>query len=363
MATFKATPYRKGCYQGSIHLLDSLKIPKSKIVELYFENKRGKEFAQTDFLYEDYELKENYSMDLKTNKSKNIFYAKDSITFLVSAKTNNDLDVLDGKIKIVVTSIEHNNKYGIYEKKFLPNTIWKYETTLSATPPTSITLPDSLKPQLSSTLKVLVTMNSVDNTKLAKELTIDYRVHDEVVMELKGGFLNIEAQNDTLTTKTFYLKNNNTNTLQAISIPHKEPLNTNINQYTLYDAHKTYYAHFSLSDITTPIQFYQSRTVDSVFFQAANPYQIPFWYSIYKDKTEIAQGRGTELNWRKKTQDKTPYLVYVYYTWAGKLEKKFFFIQLPDEEKTEKMQLSLEYPAEVYPGEKINLDITLTDEK
>lgn len=354
----KLKPYRKGGFEFKFALSDTLNLKLDEFYEIKLKNKKGKTYISDYFNYEDYELSST-EVFLRNNKSDQ--YLGDTSIVYVSGKDENDLNLLDGRLEVLVTPIE---VYEFFEKSvFVPDTLAFYELPLKPTGETEVKVPFQIFPNVNLKYNVEVTLLNSEN-----ERTIDFR---EFNYYYKKEDLIYTLQNDSI--KFEYLVNgseqpNNVSISGldgfgniADSIDVRLPYTTKINpffyQYKIVgnSIEKT----FSINSESPLLNFSMIRNLDSISIQTINPRGIPFTYNLYKSNHELIRGFGKDLKLDVRARNFQNYFLAIQYLWGGKVFEENYKIPL----NKDALNVKLIAPPIIYPGQEVELEIYVTDVK
>jgi len=153
-------PYRKGAYEYEFVLHDSLQLQLDKSYNIFLQTKKEKEYISGFFRYEDYELTSTQLAIRLDNK-----------------KHENDLNILDGRIEVLVKP-GFINKY-LDNQVFVPDTLLFLKQELESSGETEIALPDSLFPKINLDYKVNVKLLTSDNEVISERESVSYYYQSE----------------------------------------------------------------------------------------------------------------------------------------------------------------------------------------
>ncbi|HKC67449.1 MAG TPA: carboxypeptidase regulatory-like domain-containing protein, partial [Bacteroidia bacterium] len=144
---------------------------------------------------------------------------------------------------------------------------------------------------------------------------------------------------------------------QQITFPYKQKLDPNAEQY---EFNVDGLSASVFDDTSNPSLYVVGyRTTDSVFIQTINPHGLEMTYSIFKGKKEIEKGTSKNVHLTAKDDSKDAYFVTYYYTWLGHQTQRTNGIQVYNKA----LDVSIEPPREIYPGQKTKVKIKVTDYK
>lgn len=356
-------PYRPGMYEYQFALTDSLdlKLDANYSIRLKPSEKQYSSISGR-FSYEDYELKSTH-FSMKTDKYE---YAKDdSVKVKFKVTDENDMAVYGGKINMHVLSqsLDMSQMGGLYSV-FVPDTLWTHTVDMGETAEQEVVLPDSIFPDDIS-FQYLVTCDylSVDNEKRTEHKMLRRKAEDyHIDFSLNKGMLTIkELHKGESQQVSAYLEvsgeNGDVLSTDSVMLPHTLAMPWNATDVTIKTKHITDYYFSDKAKGQIGYRFYRAN--DSIFLVVNNPAKIPFWYTIRKGKKEIAKGYTTNLDYAVKEKSGAGYAMQLSYLFGEEVE--YLTEQLPFAEKNMSMEVST--PTTVYPGQKTDVIISVTDRK
>lgn len=370
-------PYRPGGYDYEMVLNDSLDLDLDDNYLLTLETPDSRKYTAdnntTDldddeyfarrkvlmrgtFTYEEYELK---SIRFAARTSQETHTRGTPVSLFLKATDENDLPVMDGRVTITVTPSYVISYHA--PVVFVPNELWKHEITLDVTGETKVTLPDNIFPAASLSYEIdahfLNSNNESQRINLFQQYYYDTDEisftprNDSLAIDLKRSGNTIPAQASLLLLNA----QKDTVALSSISLPAILPVHPYVNTYKVTTA--------GISNSYTPagenrmIQCNASRTRDSVFAAIVNPKNLYFWYSIFAGNKLVAQGYDRQLSWKTASVTQGYYFVSLQYIWNDKVRDDQFII--PYREK--QLQVSINNPVAIFPGQTVRIGITVTD--
>lgn len=351
------TPYSSGgyCYEFVLH--DSLKIPLDTYVHLRLK-KSGRSILNTSFRFENYELASTKLIlecpELKQYKNK-------QFSMRISGKDENNLFLPDAKAEIL--GISGSVSWLQDEYTFVPDTLFRMNKKLNSDSETELIISDSLFPAADFSYRIVVTMRTTENEVRKQELEVNYHHVSERIAYLAAG--------DSL--QVFYLKNNDTLKIAAsfiafdnfnnlleekqIQLPAKIQINNLASAYIVTTG--LFEERIAINEISPELLCYSSRSCDSLKLQVNNPRNIVFNYTLYKQNREICRGNGKELVYAEKSNHRGNYFISIQYLWAGKVVEEDYEIPF----KKNNLQVVLNAPTLIVPGQKSILEIEVSDQK
>lgn len=353
-------PYRNGAFEGYFILHDSLNLELDRhyILTLYKPGKKEEQFISGSFSYEDYELKENaYTLALKyqdhqTGRANSI---------MLHGTNANDLNLLDAIVEITVKT--HKVVKSEQPVIFIPDTLWVHRQPLDAVGKTVVAIPDSIFPAASVDYTVTATFLNSNNERTSKSRNASY-VYSKGMLKLsllQDSLLVQYLEGDSVKPREAELSAYNTKyddlLTQQITLPVRIPLNAYAEWYEVQAGKLS--ADLDLSEKSALITLQASRIQDSIYFALQNPRRLPYWYYVYRGEKLVMRGQGKDVDYFYKAQAKgdKPYFVVVQYMWAGKMQK----LQEDAPLRKHLLTIGLQAPQVVYPGQKTDMKVAVTD--
>lgn len=361
----KLEPYRPSMYSYEFKLTNELGLRLDRDYSISLITDKAKTgVIEGSFRYEDYELK-GINFSLKSDKKE--FAMGDSIKLDMKVTDENDMAVYDGKIEVLVTPEYFDlNKIKIMKSVFIPDTLWNHTVDLFGSSEKDLIIPDSVfPPNVDLKFKVRCTYLSADNEKHVESLSLE-RINKKYTLDfsLDKGMLTIKElyegePQQTLANVTISGENDECLYNDSVMLPHTLAIPWNAGDVAV--ATKNTKDYYFSDDIAEGYQlgykFYRSN--DSIYLKVDNPAKIPFWYTIRKMKKEIDRGYTTQLNYSIKDTGEDGYSMQLSYLFGGKSESIEGL--LPFAKKN--IILDVTTPTTVYPGQKANVQISVTDKK
>jgi alpha-2-macroglobulin len=377
LATIK--PYRKGGYDYFFVLNDPLDLDldddyfitlealKSRKYDInsYEGDLDEEEYAakrkvliRGKFHFEEYELK---SIQFNARVDKGKHGAGESPTVYLKATDENELAVFDGRVNISVTVSKYSSKTFHQPRVFLPDTLWQHSQAMDPLGETKITLPNSIFPPCSFDYEINCRFLNSNNEERAQTLHQQFEGQPyRLQFENKNDSIHISIIKNgrLINTSGIIVAINNTNDTigrWAISFPGTIKTNTFASQYAVQteELNET----FKATEIKPDISCSSFRTSDSVFLQVSNPNQLYFWYTIFGGNKVVQQGYTNSLLYQEKTITKKNYFISIEYLYDGIIQNRKYFATFRDR----MLNINVDQPAFVYPGQKAKVDITVTD--
>lgn len=347
----------KGNYQFTLPLHDSLDLKLDNYVELYFGPNPWVHLASSSFYYEDYELKE-ISYNLRCDETN--YFPGDKITLYAKGEDMNGYAIQDGKVEIVV---KPGKKQSRFEGKllYLPDTIWTKQMPLKQSGETRIVIPDSIFKPINSDYTAEAIFTNASNERTIKKAFFNFwQIKEEISIQKEADSLRIKYLNlNQSQTRRAYIQHQdiNNNVLKGYwsSLPCQIKLDPNISHYTVTsgDLQKVFYLKDNLPGLTFSID----RNHKQINLAAINPENIPFKYYLYNKKHEIERSCTTHLDTLINANNKNNYFLSVQYEWGSQSHTMNYTIPLLEKQ----LNVEIEQPAKIYPGQHTEIKIKATD--
>ncbi|MEP6738538.1 MAG: hypothetical protein ABJA70_23630, partial [Chryseolinea sp.] len=349
-------PHRPGSFAGEIYLHDSLNLSLDQVYTIQLRDRSGRVISGCGFNYEDYELHGN-KLELELESVRHFHPASNYVK--ITATTENGLLLKDARA--TVTVITQNIQETFEPLVILHDTLMLKQITLDGDKPTVLEIPSSLFKKSNTIYIVNVAVLNSENQRMEnnvsgthyfmeRELAVHY-AHDSVVYQLldKGQLIdNVPAKiyRDSAT----YADN--------IVLPYREKINpatsTILIQCEL--ASRT----ITMEDMLPELKFVGGIQKDSFNITIENPQKIPVSWYVYYGSVLLQKGFGEEVSYKGKIEDRTyTYYVELLYSFGGSdhiTSKEFPF-------RESSLDITLNLPDRIYPGQKVDATIDVTDDE
>ncbi|MEZ2440132.1 alpha-2-macroglobulin family protein [Chitinophaga sp. RCC_12] len=370
-------PYRPGGYDYEMVLNDSLDLDLDSDYLFTLETQDSRKYTsdnnETDlddeeyfarrkvlmrgtFEYEEYELK-SIRFTARTDVKEHT--RGTPVSLFLKATDENDLPVMDGRVTITVTPGNVSQYHA--PVVFIPHQLWEHEVTLDMTGETKVTLPDSIFPAASFSYNIATHFLNSNNESQSSNLSQQYYYDtDEITVTPQGDSLSVDLKRSghaIPAQATLLLLNAQYDTvaLSPISLPAVLPLHPYVNTYQVTTGNIT--KSYLPAGQNGAVQCNASRTRDSVFADIVNPKKLHFWYSIFAGNKLVAQGYDQQLSWKAASTTRGYYFVSLQYIWNDKVKDEQFIIPYLEKQ----LQVTINNPIAVYPGQTARIGITVTD--
>ena len=347
-------------YTGQFVLGDTL--TPDRDYNLIFRNDRNQEVKRIGFYIENYELKKNtYELSM----SSAMVYPGQKIVVVAKARDANNLPVMDGYVKFNVrlsnVALVHTNQF------FVPNmwyqSLYTFEKELDPSGYTTLEIPDSLMAHFDGQFVVDASFTNEDNELITRSTYFQY--------QNKNRTYSITLQQDSVLASYLYqskqavaklrfvtVYSNYTRQSTEIKTPFIQKMDYAAIMYELY-SNDTLVAQFNCPDVQNVISMGGKRTCDSVFISLYNPLRIPVHYEIYKNKKKVAEGKTESLDYQVADAKMESYYIIWGHNYKGALRNNYRTQAFHFQEK--KLNINIDQPEEIYPGQTVNVNITVTD--
>ncbi|MFN0257687.1 alpha-2-macroglobulin family protein [Pedobacter ureilyticus] len=361
-------PYRNGGYEYSFVLADSLDLTLDRNYSVSLEQKaknKKKAFRiANSFRYEDYELK-SLDFALRTDRNEQ---TKDSlITVYFKATDENELAVPDGRVELTLTTSYVS--YYADQKVFVPDTLWQKSITLDPVGETKLVLPADIFPKANFSFNLEAKFQNSNNEVRTETKSLTYNYTNLSKKAIKPFQIKSEFKKDSLAI-SYLIDGKSTNQKAKLVSYTSGDVLINAQQITLpYTIKTDYRAEYYnietqkdtttvfLTDLKPQVEINAVQNKDSLRVVVINEHKIPFWYTIFSNNKVFLRGYANQLDTLIKNNSKKASHIRINYIWDG------------DEETSEvsafynpnQLNLKLVAPELVYPGQKVNMLVQVTD--
>lgn len=352
----KIESYRKGAYQFDFTLSDSLNLKLDQTYSIEFRNKKGQKLLSTNFQYEDYQLKNNsyYVRSEQRTKLK-------PATLYLKGEDSNGLSLFDARAEILLKPTDVLNYY--QSKVFVPDTLWFYKINLDPVGETKINIPDSIFAQLSIRYEAIVSFFNTENERTVETLSLDYDAQSSPIeIKIESDSVKVSSldlQNPV--TNEVILRRSNSNKIidTSIRIPYKELVDPFADWYSVHNTQNNnpISDKIKLAGIPANVQVISNRTKDSLTLMVENPRKLLLRYFLFKNKVLIRSSQGESIMIKKKANPSDNYSFSIQYVWAGNSTTEDYEIKF----KNRNLDIKIDHPAIIHPGQKANFKITVHD--
>ncbi len=353
----KTTPYAPGGHTFEFVLHDSLDLELDRYLTVTLSNRKNLDYIRNSFQYEDYELK---SIKLSVRTSSKNHYRNDSLNFFIKATDDNDLNLLDGRVRVIATAKQLHKVYT--DRDFIPDTLMYEERNLEPRGETRFTISDNGFPTADFDYDIAALLLTSDNENVSASESVNYSYNSNDIT--------VELNNDSVSFR--YLTGKNANPNEDVVIFGEDrfgnkthlyngslPVSKKVNPYFVrYSAETPEHSKsIEIADHPSLLKSLSKRTADSVLIVIENPRKIPFTYNLYRKNRELLEGYTDSLSVSKKVKSNKTFFLSLRYLWAGEIIEEDYGIPLFDK----KLEIDVVHPQLVYPGQTATIDITVTD--
>ncbi|MDR0823462.1 MAG: carboxypeptidase-like regulatory domain-containing protein [Prevotella sp.] len=350
------SPYHEGGFAGEVNLVDSLKLRLDQSYYIQLRDDKGRIVSSTVFKYEDYEL---YDNKLEIELDKKIHFYPDTNKVTIKATDANGLYLLDAKADVTI-------KRGTVHKSYtdilsLPDILLQKQIDLDSYAPTLFEIPSDIFKQSDCEYDVSVKIVTFDNQRMEQQRRASFYYSAN----------NIQAttDNDSIITFSFYelgkeraikaeLKYNGTGESKIIDLPYSEVFNQKLNLYQIKGIDADVNKSILTSSIPSRLDLTGGIEKDSFNVKLVNPLNLKISWYIYQGNSLLEKGSGTEFDFKYPNTDlEVAHYVEMFY-FIGDEEQAFRRVFVP---KTEFLNVTIDLPDRVYPGQKINAAISVKD--
>lgn len=349
-------PTQRGIYVYEFIPADTLNLKLDIRYTISLQNKRGRTYMTESFEYEEYELSKN-QLSLRVPKTKH--FAGDSAFVYASGKDENDLNLLDGRLEVLLTP---KNVWDCFQDKlFVPDTLSYFELPLKPEGDTQISISSESFPNANIDYNLSVTLLTSDNERIVEKKVLNYYFeHDEIKFDLVGDSIRFELQRNGKSIRekaTLSWRDSFGNTADSmdVELPHVTWINPLYSRYEIKTS--TTREHYIVDQGISPLNIFTHRTKDSLFIRTENPRTIPFNYFLYQNNREILRGQNTFLNLQKSSNPNRGYYLSIQYMWGGQVKEENYDIPW----KKDLLNIELDAPPIIYPGQQLRMEIRVTD--
>ncbi len=353
----RMAPYAPGAYAGEFVLHDSLGLRLDQYYAVSLQKQKARIYMEESFRYEDYEL---HSVSLAVRSDVVRHFRGEDFEVFLNGTDENDLNLADARVEMVVRPLTPLDYHAT--ALFLPDTLWRLEQSLEPSGETAIAIPDSIFPPLNLEYELLTTMLTSDNErKTDRKVFTFYHLLEEPFFELNGDSIRFSFQrNGKSVPATGQLSMVNplmvATPSRSIELPHQEKLNTHWMRYELKA--RGVHRQFAPESEVSQLQILLERGPDSLRMVAVNPRQLAFRYFLYEGNREIERGYGVSLAIQQRGTSNRKFQIVLQYLWGGAIKEDYF----ESDFQPNQLNIAVEQPALVYPGQQADIRIAVTDQ-
>ena len=357
-------PVRPGTYEYTVPLADTLGLRADSYAHVYLKDKHGHELIDESFRVEDYELNNAYYTLRVAEKAPR--HGQPQAVYLRGTDAN-DLPLPEARVRLVVLP---QREPGALPRRqlFIADTLWTHTQPLDPVGETRINLPASIFPDVDFGYTVQATFLTADNERHVETAGVDYqRVPGRLRLALSHDSLSLGYDSLGLARPhRAWLRRlasddgqpHRQAPAQAILLPLRLPLDYLADAYELGDA-SGQTVTLTLSERNAGLTLHSDRTPDSVMLTVENPHRVPFWYFVYRGNALRYCGYGRAYQLAVRETGAAAWHVSLHYRWGGRLRVAEYTVGGPAQPQ---LQITANQPAVAYPGQRIKLDMVVTNE-
>lgn len=349
--------YERGAYQYEFVLDDSLDLILDSRYTVSFESKKGRMYASEAFKLEAYELKSNqYAVrkDQPTDFKPATLYLK--------GEDSNGNPLYDARASIVL--VPKSLKELFADQVFVPDTLWFHEVNLDPLGETRVDIPDSVMPLLAFEYEARISFFNASNERVVKTLSINHTSRPfPVTMDVKNDTVLFTAPDARYPVDGLVMLQavyqGKLLSVKNVNIPYQEKITPLIDGYFInVPGKENRIKKFDLDKIPSNVSVTSNRTADSVSIFLNNPRRLSVRYYLFKNNHLMQAGVSEKsIALRRSAHASDLYALSIQYQWAGKPSTEEFTIPYD----TRSLDITLDHPALVYPGQRAEFIITVKD--
>jgi len=351
----KIIPHRPGSYAGEFQLHDSLKLTLDRNYTIELMEKGGRIVASCNFKYEDYEVHGN-NLEVHLATAKQFHPAKNELS--ITATDVNGLVLKDARARVLVKTQTIRETF--QPLVILPDTLMYTEVALGSNGATVVNIPSELFQKTNTAYEVQVSVLNSENHRMErKAAAVHYYSQYELTTRFSSDSIIYELLNNGVPMRAipFQMQYNGETTMRQVLLPYKEKLNAAIS--TVRFKGDLLAKEIILRNLIPEIRPEGGIQKDSFNIQLYNPQKLEVSWYIYQGSVLLQKGFGSEMDYRSLITDRTQtYYVELLYSFGGQenLKRKEY------EFKEGFLNVSLDVPGRVYPGQQVDATIQVTDQ-
>lgn len=351
-----ATPHRPGSFAGEIQLHDSLKLTLDKYYTLQLRDKGGRVVANCGFKYEDYDLHGN-KLEVKLETETQFFPASNYVK--VKATNENGLMLKDARAFVTVST--ENIREIFQPLVVLPDTLLYREMVLNPDGETVVEIPSSFFKKSNTGYYVAVSVLNSENRRMeagarASHYFSQYELN--ATYSYDSIFYQVLDKGVPMKNVPFKLYRDEAIDRTDIILPHKEKINPAMTTIRLQSTLVSRTIRFA--DMVPKIKFVGGIQKDSFNISIDNPQKLLVSSFVYQGSNLLQKEFGSEVEFKSKVEDRNnSYYVELLYSFGGSehvVSKEFEF-------REGALDISLDLPERVYPGQKVDVNIDVKDDE
>jgi alpha-2-macroglobulin len=343
-------------------LTDSLTLDREYQVVVKSPRIKHRGQLRQAFRYEDYQLREAvYRFSAAAER----FTGAEPMVLLAEGEDHNGLPLLDAEIKVILLSGRITDCYA--QSLWVPDTLWIYRTDLRVDGPTQIAVPDSVLPHCTAELQAHAFFIDSKGELHEKQLRLDYsRPPLELRLRLERDSLVAEALEDgkpvARSARLYANLRNQARDAQGreVQLPWREPISPYVEEYRLRSGEQTAAARFSGQyGFGAEVQLSARLGGDTLYLVIENPRRLQLDWQVQTRQGVWAEGHTAEPVFARALPGARAegYFAQCRYVWGGRPQRASAEVQ----PYKKLLNIALEQPEKVYPGQSELVKITATD--
>lgn len=360
IATIK--PVSAGAYVYEFVVGDSIRLNSSITLKL---KSKSQEIKSNSVFVEDYELKKaSYS----SRMLKSSFNRGEKVEVVIDAFDANSMPMLDTRVKL---NVRFSSATAVVPEKYQNNDsfftkIFSYNDLIDETGTSIIEIPDSVLPPLVANYAVDVELINSEGEYKRFSHNFNYNAKPtyhkirQVGNKLLGvKYVNGKLQKGDAVTIYQYGYDGNTVITTQTNFPIELEINPSAQMINVLEGDSNIFSQYVYDYANAATLVTGTRTHDSVFVSLQNDFDLDVYYRVYRNKQVVAKGFGKSIDFKDKDNSMWPYYVLWGYQWAGKEH----FYETPLTVKEKELKVKIHQTKAIFPGEKVNVKISVTDYK
>jgi hypothetical protein len=348
-------PYNPGGYAGEVFLHDSLKLQLDRRYNIQISDRKGRVVANANFEYEDYEL---YDSRIETKLTSFNHYDPDTNRLEIKTLDANGLFLQDMKAEI---SIRRNAVSASFTDLLVLPDILMYKTIdLDNSGPTTVDIPSSLFGESNCSYTVYVKAYTYDNQVLMSSNSATfYKSRYNILYFTRNDTICFDfeelGRKKPVQAKIWY---DNKREYKEVKLPYEEPFRQSVDSYHIQIEKPAYSSSVRTSQIGSKLDIEGGIQTDSFNVRLVNPLNLDVSWYIYQGNILIDKGSGKEFDFKypNTNLDVTHYVELFYF--LGSNEEVYRRTFIP---KTEFLDVDIDLPERVYPGQKLEATVSVKD--
>lgn len=372
-------PYRAGGYEYSFVVADSLDLDLDKEYLLTLEEQSSRKYDLDEydgdldedqyalkrkvltrgrFYYEEYELN---TATFTARSDKQEHNRNNPVNIYCKATDENDLTIMDGRVEIIVTPRSWSSKSYYAPHVFLPDTLWRHTQAMENIGETRIAIPDSIFPAASFDYEIQCTFLNSNNEYKTVTLSQQYkndRQYIHIDQQTDSLHITIMEAGQSIPAKAMLCAmrdEDDTVYCKPVQLPAVIRVDPFVKFYEIET--DSLYDKFTPEYESSMLACRSLRTKDSVTIQVSNPRHLFFWYTIFAGNKVISRGYSDTLLFSGKTHTPKNYFVSLQYIYGNMSHRENYTIAYKDKS----LNIQVDQPGIVYPGQQVKVDIAVTD--